>query len=257
MGAEGTWIDGNDLVIYFPENIPTDEVELALTALLQQLADSGAPAYTPVFNWEREGEGDWVTAWQAHFTPIQVGDRLIVLPEWEDDPQGRIAVRIRPGRGFGTGGHGTTATCMERIEAHLASTPNATVLDVGTGSGILAIAAKKLGAAAVTGFDNDPDAVENARQNAALNQTDITLFTGTVDTVQEHYDLVLANLLAHVIVELMPELARVTAPHGRLILSGILNEQVDRIDTALTAHRMTAVNYTSRGMWMTVEARHG
>lgn len=256
LGAEGTWEDGADLVAYFPPTLRPDEVELALTAWLGHMEACGVAVFAPECIWKEEGEGDWITAWKAHFSPIPVG-RIMVLPEWEDDAKGLIPLKIRPGRGFGTGGHDTTATCLRRIQAFLEHHPNPAavrVLDVGTGSGILAIAARLLGAGHVTGFDNDPDAVENAHDNAALNGVDIGLFTGTLDRVTEQYDLVLANLLAHVIVELMPGLARALAPGGRLILSGILNEQGDRIDQALAKTGLKAVNYESRGMWLTIDA---
>jgi ribosomal protein L11 methyltransferase len=262
LGAEGIWQDGLDLVAYFPSSMRADEIELALNAWLAHLSACGVAVFTPECVWQREDEGDWITAWQDHFKPIEVGKRLIVLPEWEPLAKAgeRLPIRIKPGRGFGTGGHGTTATCLERIEHYLKAQadPSAVrVMDVGTGSGILAIGAKCLGAGHVEGFDNDPDAVENAEQNAALNDTDIHMFTATIDQVNSTYDLVLANLLAHVIVELMADLKRIMAPGARLILSGILNEQVDRIDAALKATGMKAVNYTSNGMWMTVDAEVG
>ncbi len=256
LGAEGTWTDGDDLVAYFPATTRRDEVELALSALLRHLADGGTAIFVPEYRWEREQEGNWISAWKDHFVPIPVGHSLIVLPDWEDNAQGRIPIRIKPGQGFGTGGHATTATCLERIETFLADHPGCTVLDVGTGSGILAIAARKLGAERVDAFDTDPDAVANAIDNAALNEVELSPFSGAIGTLDGPYDLVLANLISHVIVDLMGELKRVTRPGGRLILSGILNEQGDRIDWALAANGLKAVTYTSRGMWLTIDAEY-
>ena len=263
LGATGTWLDGDQLHGYFPLEVRPDEVAHAVAAWHGQLIACGVAAGPIECAWDTEAEGDWITAWQSHFHPTPVGRMLMVLPEWcpDRDAEGRIPIRIRPGRGFGTGGHDTTATCMERIEVFCngrSGLENISVLDVGTGSGILAVAAKKLGCGRVTAFDNDPDAVANARDNMDLNGiSDIPLFTGTTDAVRGQFDLVAANLLAHVIVEIMGELRRLLAPGGTLLLSGILNEQGDQIDTALAAHGLRAEQYVSRGMWLTIEAGAG
>jgi len=258
LGSTGTWQDGESLIAYFPSDTVPSEAGHAIEAwsghfLSLNLLDAPLQA-----EWSTTDEADWITAWQAHFSPLPVGERLMVLPDWcpDSDARGRIPLKIKPGRGFGTGGHATTATCLETLEKRLtaAPLPAPTVLDVGTGSGILAIGAALLGCTRVTAFDNDPDAVLNAQENARLNHVEDTvrLFTGTTDAVSGHYDIVLANLLAHVIVELMPELNRLLAPGGHLILSGILNEQVDQIDAALAANGLKAKDYISRGMWLMV-----
>ncbi|MFQ5508983.1 MAG: 50S ribosomal protein L11 methyltransferase [Leptospirillia bacterium] len=262
LGAEGTWEDGSDLVAYFPISVHRDEVNHALAAWNGNLADCGVTLQTGKPHWEETLEGDWITAWQAHFVPIAVGGRLIVLPEWEpiEPYKDRLPIRIRPGRGFGTGGHDTTALCLKRLERVIVASPSPadlSVLDVGTGSGILAIAAHKLGAGTVTAFDNDPDAVDNARDNLQLNDCNgIELFTGTLDAVTGRYDLILANLLAHLIVEIAPALSAHLAPDGHLILSGLLNDQVDGVDAALAASGLRTVKYESRGMWSCLLAAH-
>jgi len=262
LGAAGVWEDGPALAAYFPPGTAREPVDAALARWGADLAACGVPcSLTPA--WSLEPEGDWVTAWQAHFTPLPVGRRLIVLPEWEplSTAGDRLPVRIRPGRGFGTGGHATTATCLERLEAFVTARPDRgalSVLDVGTGSGVLALAAARLGVGTVIGLDNDPDAVANARDNRTLNDLSrVHLLVGTLDAVRGPFDLVLANLLAHVIVDLMPDLARLLAPGGRVVLSGILSEQGDRVEEALSDNGLKVVGHFSRGMWLTVEGERG
>jgi ribosomal protein L11 methyltransferase len=260
LGATGVWHDGDTLVAYFPSAARRDEVDHALTAWGDHFEACGVavPPLAPA--WGEAEQGDWVTAWRDHFRPLPVGRRLIVLPEWS--PSGaagnRIPVRVRPGEGFGTGGHPTTAACLERLEAFLDGLPDpgrASVLDVGTGSGVLALAAARLGAGRVLAVDNDPAAIRNARDNRALNAADrVHLAVATTAAVRGPFDLVLANLLANLIVDLMPDLARLLAPEGRLILSGLLSGQGDRVEAALAAEGLKATAHVVRGMWMTLEA---
>lgn len=259
LGAVGVWQEGPALSAYFPPGTAREPVEAALARWEAEMAACGVPCpLSPA--WALEGQRDWITAWQAHFTPLPVGRRLIVLPEWEPVTSAgdRLPVRIRPGGGFGTGGHATTAACLERLEVLVTSRPDPgalSVLDIGTGSGILALAAARLGAGTVIALDNDPEAVANAADNRRLNGLPrVRLLVGTLDAVRGAFDLVLANLLAHVIVDLAPGLARRLAPGGRLIASGLLNEQGDRVEAALAAHGLKVVRHVSRGMWLTLEA---
>lgn len=260
MGANGCWADGDTLLAYFSTAHRPDEISHAISAFFGHLAAEGVSTEAIEFTWETTEDGDWITAWQSHFKPIPVGNRLIVLPEWVDvaEANGRLPVRIRPGYGFGTGGHDTTALCMEALERfykHRPGRSGATVLDVGTGSGILAITACKLGTGTVTAFDNNPASVGNAETNVALNDVPVHLFLGEIDAVSGRFDLIVANLISHIVVELMPAFAERLADGGTLVLSGILNEQNDAIDQALAANGLAATRYESRGMWLCVEAQ--
>lgn len=254
-GALGTWRDGEALAAYFAPQ--TDRVALnrQVAAWLGHLTGGGFPA--PTLAWGEEPGRDWVALGRDLLGPIPVGRRLIVLPEWA--PAGaegdRLPVRIRPGAGFGTGAHPTTASCLEALERMLDTRPGASVLDVGTGSGVLALAAARLGAGRVLGLDPDPDALANARANRALNLLpDVALVLGGVEAVRGPFDLVLANLLANVIVDLLPELVRVLAPAGRLVLAGLLGTQGDRIEAALADTGLAPVAYDTRAGWLTLEA---
>lgn len=183
-----------------------------------------APAYTAVH------QQDWSQSWKTHYRPVEIGERLVIQPPWiEDVPADRLAVLIEPGMAFGTGTHPTTRLCLELLETHLQ--PGIEVFDVGCGSGILSIAALKLGASKVVGVDTDVAALENARQNARLNGVDQGFETrsGSIEVLRkQRAPLVLVNILAAVIVKLLDQgLAELIAPEGYLVLSGILETQLE------------------------------
>ncbi len=181
---------------------------------------------------------DWVRETQRQFTPLRIGDALWVGPHWTEPPkdfsrQG-IVIRLDPGMAFGTGSHATTQLCLESLiqvmKRGYASIPAKAcrVLDMGCGSGILAIAAAKLGAQDVTAVDIDPIAVQTAKDNAAANQADIKAFDAE-QSLQGSFDIVLANILAQPLKVLAPAITRLTRPAGALLLSGILARQADEI----------------------------
>lgn len=194
---------------------------------------------------------DWTASWKQHFKPVQRGRVLIVAP-WmkQPAPAGGVRVVIEPGLAFGTGDHATTGLCLEALDVFLQRNPDAAVLDVGTGSGILAIAARKLGAGLAVGTDNDPVALRVARENAVANRVLIDVRTEIPEGVE--FDLVLANILANTLVDLAPRLTRALAPRGRLVLSGILAGQVDEV---VAAYRpaLAALPATVEGDWACLE----
>jgi len=185
---------------------------------------------------ERLDDQPWAETWKLHFQPLHVGGRLWVLPPWETPPEGSIAVIIEPGLAFGTGGHATTSLCLEGILEALERRRGASVLDVGCGSGILGIAAAKLGAGRVMMIDNDPVAVEVAKENAEANGCgSIECSETPIGAIEERFDLVIANILAMPLIELAPAIARSVAPGGELLLSGILNTQAADVRRAYEA----------------------
>jgi ribosomal protein L11 methyltransferase len=186
----------------------------------------------------------WASAWQQSFPAREVGRRLRVLPPWLDGPASgpapsaddRITVVIEPGRAFGTGHHGTTEGCLVLLEEALAAAPGAAVLDIGTGTGILAIAALRLGARAVLAIDLDPDAVAASRVNAERNRcAGLTVRLAEPQEVDEAAPIVVANLLTHSHLALAPHYARLVAPGGQLVLGGMLEDEDDRVGRALAA----------------------
>lgn len=173
-------------------------------------------------------EQDWVRQTQSQFSPIPIGRRLWIVPTWHtppDDPDA-VVIRLDPGLAFGTGSHPTTRLCLEWLDRHLE--PGVSVLDYGCGSGILAIAARKLGAGAVTGVDVDPNAVIASRDNALLNDADIEVL-GPDDKRPGAFDVVVANILANPLRVLAPLLAGSLRPGGVIVLSGILEPQQDEV----------------------------
>jgi ribosomal protein L11 methyltransferase len=168
-------------------------------------------------------EEDWAEGWRQAFPPLVIGRRVRVRPPWEKPPDdGRADVVIEPAMAFGTGQHASTHGCLLALEEALA--PGATALDVGTGSGILAIAAALLGADVAVGVDTDPIAVAAARENAARSAVaDRAIFAvGGVGCVRGRFALVLANLYSGVLATILPDLAERLQPNGRLVLSGLL-----------------------------------
>ncbi len=170
---------------------------------------------------------DWVRATQAEFDPIPLGNCLWIVPSWHALPDDTLPViRLDPGLAFGTGSHPTTRLCLEWLCMH--PPRDRSVLDYGCGSGILAIAAAKLGAARVTGVDLDPQAVTTARENASNNQVDVNCVLPGQEATNGH-DLVIANILTNPLLSLAPLLASRCRAGGDLVLSGILRSQVELI----------------------------
>ncbi len=200
-------------------------------------------------------EEDWANAWRAHYQVHRVGKRLVIKPSWQEyQPRaGDVVIELDPGMAFGTGLHPTTQLCLRALERFVQ--PGMRVLDVGTGSGILAIAAAKLGAREVLGLDVDSIAVEAARENVARNglQGIVTIRSGTLGSHGEDedgYDLVVANITARVIAALSEGLAAALSPQGQLLMSGIIAEQAGIVRTALRRAGLRVVERRTAGDWL-------
>jgi ribosomal protein L11 methyltransferase len=179
---------------------------------------------------------DWSESWKKGLVPMTIG-RAYVRPSWiaAPVPPGLAEIVLDPGMAFGTGTHPTTSLCLAALSDLLTARPGARVLDVGTGSGLLAIAARKLGAGLVVGNDNDPIAVRVARENAALNGLELRFDERDVGEQPGPFDLILANILANTLVVLAPAIAAQLAPGGVVLLSGILTPQEDEVRAAYLA----------------------
>jgi len=176
---------------------------------------------------------DWANNWKVHFKPVRIGERLVIKPTWEEyqELEGDLVIRIDPGMAFGTGAHPTTRMCLESLERicfneNGGKLPDA-VLDVGTGSGVLSIAAALMGAARITAVDIDPEAVRVTRENLELNGVEdvVEASTTSLGDLPGEYGVVVANILAEELVRLAGQLTEKVAPGGWLILSGILTEK--------------------------------
>jgi ribosomal protein L11 methyltransferase len=199
---------------------------------------------------------DWGEEWKKGLGPITVG-RLFLRPSWVEaaPPAGAAEVVLDPGMAFGTGTHATTSLCLGAIDDFLARRPGASVLDVGTGSGLLAIAARKLGAGGVAANDNDPVAVAVAAENAGRNGAALELTGAPPEAIPGVFDLVVANILANVLVELAPVLARKTAPGGELVLAGVLVPQEEEVRLPFLAQGLLPLPGERRGEWSLLRFR--
>jgi len=202
---------------------------------------------------------DWLAEWKKGYEPIAVGRRLLICPSWRRDQArntDRVVIEIDPGMAFGTGTHETTRGCLEMLEKYWRG---GALLDVGAGTGILAIAAIKLQPGSrVVGFDVDPEAVEIALENAAINGVadEIEIEVNKLGSFHgQGFDVVLANLTADVIIPLAADFAQVIKPAGELIISGILSEQADDVLSSLISLNFALVESKPEGEWVTMALR--
>ncbi len=192
----------------------------------------------------------WMEGWKESFKPIRT-ERFYIYPPWlaDDRPSDRLPLMIEPGMAFGTGQHATTVLCLEALEQlGRREASEASFLDVGTGTGILAIAAAKLGYAPVTATDIDPDAISAARENAQANGVLFTLEQGTLPS-QAPYSVVVANIIFYVLRKIIGDLAQVTASEGYLVLSGLLSEEMRDMEELAKKEGLTLVRENSRDDW--------
>lgn len=246
-GATGTETNEQTVTGYFSE---TPDRELVRNELLEALRIYNLPSSTVRDMSVREVESrDWLEEWKQNWQPVEVG-RFVIAPPWSNlgDTHDRIVIRIEPGMAFGTGTHETTRLCLNAIQQHFTA---GSFLDVGTGTGILAIAAAKLFPdARIAACDTDELAIAIARENARANNVlhQINFRVGSVDESTASADLVCANLTANVIVPLLRTLVSLTC--GKLILSGILETQIEMIQAALQDCGVSEFEVAQDGEWV-------
>ncbi|HMD82625.1 MAG TPA: 50S ribosomal protein L11 methyltransferase [Anaerolineales bacterium] len=242
-----------------------DQLEETRQKLEESLYYLGMIQPLPAASFKEIADQNWMEAWKQHYKPILIGERLVILPAWMDSPEpNRVAIKIDPGMAFGTGTHPTTQLCLELMENYLIQSKNENrkskiVIDVGCGSGILSIAAIKLGAEKALGVDIDTGSITNARENADTNHIGDELILG-VGSVREIMDgkfafkkapLVVANILAPVIIRLFDAgLADLVEQRGAIILSGILQEQEQTVIEAGQATGLSMMQRRQMGDWV-------
>lgn len=212
----------------FPGDLDPDELRARFASAWETALGERAPA----FRLDGLADQPWERAWLEHFKPMRFGERLWVVPSWTEPPVANaVNLHLDPGLAFGTGTHPTTALCLRWLDGQ--DLAGRRVLDFGCGSGILAIAAALLGAAQVTGVDNDPQAITATRENAARNGVAVSaLLPAQFDATPGAFDAVVANILAGPLVQMADRIAGCVAPGGVLALSGILREQADEVAAA-------------------------
>jgi ribosomal protein L11 methyltransferase len=242
---------------YFDERANTEQIAREIQA---EFARAGRVRDLLGVSVSSIPDQDWLQKWKEGFEPIEIGSRLIVAPSWKlpHKSDGRLIVQIDPGMAFGTGTHETTRMCLEAIEAHWR---NGRLLDVGTGTGILAIAAALLQPGSrITAIDVDPQAVVVARENAAINNVSnsIEIIEGRPrDFTGGGFDIVVANLTAEVILGLVGDLTGCLAASGMLILSGILTTLEADVENGATHAGLTIIERQRLGEWSALVARRG
>lgn len=214
----------------------------------------------PEISYKPIADKDWMEAWKKYYTPIKVGKKLMILPSWVDlkDPH-RIAIKIDPGMAFGTGTHPSTQLCLENLEEHIL--PGQSMIDIGCGSGILSIAAVKLGMSHAVAVDIDNAAVKNTEANARINGVldKLEIGLGSVAEVSgmsfsiNQAPLVAANILAPIINRLLnEELPSLVSKGGKLILAGILDSQVDQVDYEARKFGFTMIDKRTKSDWVSL-----
>ena len=217
-------------------------------ALIAARMEAAGIAYTV----ETEGveQEDWQNGWRKYYHPMEIGKRLAVVPSWQEYDTDRVKLILDPGLAFGTGGHETTSLCMEALDERVKGGER--VLDIGTGSGILAIAALKLGAAVAEGVDIDPVAVRTAGENAALNgvQDKLTVLVGDLsDKASGQYDIITANIVANAILSLAPAVPGLMAEGATFIASGIIDSRKDEVIAGLEKAGLAVVEVKEKRGW--------
>ncbi|RAV22148.1 50S ribosomal protein L11 methyltransferase [Paenibacillus contaminans] len=266
---------------YFAEGSDMAGTTVELKKRIDELAEYGIDAGNPAIDCIEVDDEEWAHAWKAYFKPIRISDRLTIKPTWEEyEPQPEeLVIELDPGMAFGTGTHATTALCLQTIERVVR--PGDYVIDVGTGSGILAIAAAKLGAKHVLALDLDPVAVSSAKENAILNGLEpqitvaesdllqalraggmVTEESGQAQTqgnealgVELPVQVVVANILAEVVVMFVDDVYKALAQGGTYIASGIIEAKRPMVEEALTAAGLTVEERYYELDWVAIVAR--
>lgn len=247
--------DGIRLMAYFEDRLDRDR-EALLHALRTHLDDLGSAAEIQI---AEVPDADWATAWRVHFKPVFPTPRMVVCPPWDVQPapDGGFSMVIDPQMGFGTGHHETTRLALAGLERCVKV--GSRVLDVGTGSGILSIAAVKLGAAFVAAVDTDKPAIENARdnlvQNGVADGVDVRL--GSVDAIQGVFDVVVANIISSILAPMLPDLVARMADAGQMVLGGILGRERDAFLSAVADAGLAVRDEMADGEWLCVIAGKG
>lgn len=199
-------------------------------------------------------ELDWSENWKLHFRPQPIGRKLYICAPWDlDPPQSRIPIVVNPGMAFGTGQHATTRSCIELIEKICSSERIGNALDVGTGSGILAITMAKLGVQRISAIDNDPEALRAAQENVARNRVETQVrLSSELSAPASPYDLIVANLFADLLIEMSDNFTRLSAPAARLICSGIVEADEPRVLHAFERFGWRAIERQAETPWCAV-----
>ncbi len=224
---------------------------------VDKLGEFGFDKGEGIVTYHKVNEDDWANNWKQYYKPTKVGEHIVVKPTWEDyeEKPGEVVVELDPGMAFGTGTHETTRMCIKALEKKVEK--DTTVFDIGTGSGILSIAAAKLGAKHVVGVDLDPVAVESAKKNLEFNKVNNMeiLYGDLMEVVEGKANIVVANILADIIMFLSEGVRAFIEDEGYFIASGILNTQRDKVTDKLKALDFKIEEVMEDGEWICIIAK--
>ena len=256
-GCLGMIENDESLVAYFPSALDIETIQCDLS-LLKELLEKSGHAHELTYNFTLIPEKDWNETWKKGFQPVDAGEQFTLLPPWEEKRPGRINIVIDPGMAFGTGHHETTRSCLVLMENYAPQTARESFLDLGTGTGILAIAARKLGYRHVVGIDTDILAVHAARENIIINNVpDVEIREGSLYELHETFEVIAANLISGVLVLLAPALLTRMNPGGIAILSGILDGQEGEVIEAVEQSNMKLRQTYHDGKWVSLVVERG
>jgi ribosomal protein L11 methyltransferase len=257
MGSSGTFERAGDIVAYFEDRGQIEAITDELRLFREVLSSSGLdPDFS--FDYATLPDRDWNENWKKNFSPIDIGNNLTIVPSWLERTADRIALIIDPGMVFGTGYHETTRTCLSLIEKYSGQTAGRSFLDVGTGTGILAIGAATLGFGDVVAVDIDPLAVDAAIKNSELNGLDnVSVREGDITAVEGSFDFITANLLSEILIGIAAELALRLNPGGIAVLSGMLPGQDADVLRAFEKEGSSLMERIDTGNWVTLVVSKG
>lgn len=242
---------------YFAEEDNIEEILGYVNEKLVELKEMGIDLGEAKVEHEKMYEEDWANTWKQYYKPSKIGEKIVVKPIWEEyeEKEGELVVNLDPGMAFGTGTHETTRMCIQALEKYVKE--ESTVFDVGCGSGILAIAAAKLGAKLAVGVDLDPVAVESSIENVGYNNlNNIEILHGNlVEVIDGKADIVVANILAEIICILTDDVKRVMKDGGVFITSGIIHDRVDMVCEKLEATGFEVIEKNRDGEWNCIVAK--
>ena len=251
------------VIIWLPNLNWSESLRIKLVRNIKEVLDKNN-YQTNCFEWNLIEQEDWISSWKKYWGPELVGDNLLVLPCWLELPEqykNKKVIKIDPGAAFGTGSHPTTYLCLEELEKISLSSKK--ILDIGSGSGILSIAARSFGASKIYSIDNDYLAINSTESNFRLNfgnldnlKTYLGSFDGLVSKYTlKNFDFILCNILAEVIKGIIPDIRNCLKIDGEVILSGILNSQKDEIIKLLKASNLRINNVSSKKDWVCITAQ--
>lgn len=278
FGCRGTASESkgsSSLVRGYLPNFQAQLLDLAALSLWLRQDALCVGLSVPSLHWQLIDEEDWASSWKQYWTPLEIGDRFLINPAWLPQPENstRLVIRLDPGVAFGTGNHATTQLCLESLEMRLSELPESfadsssqkepvIIADIGCGSGILSIGALLLGAEKVYAVDTDPLAVQSTSSNRALNDISperLIPAEGSVDVLQKlvgkPVDGIVCNILADVIIELVPQMSAIAKPTTWAIFSGILLEQSKAVADALEQNGWVVATLWKRKEWCCLNVR--